>query len=54
MTDASKNDTETPATGGKDDDAIVQPDSMNPHVAPDSMNPHGVPATDESEQTTQE
>ena len=52
MTDASKKDTgtTTPETGDKDDDAIVQPDSMNPHVVPDSMNPHGTPAkTDESE-----
>jgi hypothetical protein len=51
MTDASKKDadTTTPATG-TDDDAIVEPNSMNPHVAPDSMNPHDVPAvTAESE-----
>jgi hypothetical protein len=53
MTDASKKD-----HNGKDEDATVQPDSMNPHAEPKSMNPHAEPKsmnphtepeTDESE-----
>lgn len=54
MTDASKNDTQTPATEGTDEDAAVHEDSMNPHAEPKSMNPHSVPATGESEQATEE
>lgn len=44
MTDASSKD-----TSGKDEEATVQPDSMNPHAEPKSMNPHTEPETDESE-----
>jgi hypothetical protein len=45
MTDASKNDTETTTSTADDKgDALMHPNSMNPHI---------VPEKDETEQTTE-